>query len=83
MCSVGFPSLVERARCVFFCVQVDAAVFVGSLPYIVDNTRSGEELLSEAVASAGDRSVEATPMERSIIQSIVDGRVAKLEAQLA
>jgi hypothetical protein len=59
--------------------QVDAAVFVASLPRLVDNSKSLEELLSEVVASASDRSVDATAMERSIVLSISDEKIAKLK----
>lgn len=52
-------------------------MLLACLPYLVDDSRSGEELLNEAVASAGDRCVEPVPMERSIIQSIVDAKAAK------
>lgn len=60
-------------------LQVDAAVWLAALPYLVENTRSSEELLNEAVASAGDRCFEPLPMERSIVQTIVDAKLAKLE----
>lgn len=54
-------------------------MWLAALPYLVENTRSAEELLNEAVASAGDRCFEPLPMERSIVQTIVDGKLAKLE----
>ncbi len=63
----------------FAIVQVDAAVLLAALPYLLESTRSGEELLNEAVASAGDRCVEAVPMERSIVQSIVDLKLTRFD----
>jgi hypothetical protein len=59
--------------------QVDAAVFSGALPRLLDNSKGLEELLSEVVASASDRAVDPTSMERSIVQSIADEKLAKLK----
>jgi hypothetical protein len=58
--------------------QVDTAVFLGSLPRLLESSKGLEELLNEIVASAGDRSLDPTSMERSIVQSISDEKLAKL-----
>ncbi len=58
--------------------QVDTAVFLGALPRLLESTKSLEELLNEVIASAGDRAVDPTSMERSIVQSIAEEKLAKL-----
>jgi hypothetical protein len=57
---------------------VDTAVFLGALPRLLESTKSLEELLNEVIASAGDRAVDPTSMERSIVQSIAEEKLAKL-----
>ena len=54
-------------------------MFQGALPRLLESSKGLEELLSEVVASASDRCIDATPMERSIVQSISEEKLAKLK----
>jgi hypothetical protein len=55
--------------------QVNTTALLEALPRLLEQTKALEELLHEVVASAGDRSLDPSPLEKSIVQSIVEERL--------
>ncbi|KAK3274129.1 hypothetical protein CYMTET_17674 [Cymbomonas tetramitiformis] len=62
-------------------IQLDAHFLRGSLSVLVDDQGVVEMLLDEASRAASERSVDPTPMERSVMERILSNKRSKEQSQ--